>query len=115
MVITPPLVRAIGARATLALSARGKRIDARRAQQLGLVTEVLSDADFDAQVDAYLDDLARVPGHVLRLGKLSVRAAENADYRTALESGSLLRSLLFSATAFHDSVNAFVEGMQVRR
>lgn len=110
MVITPALVRAMGARAAIALSSRGTRISATRAQQLGLVTEVYPDAEFDAEVDEYVAALASVPGHVLRMGKLSVRASESSEYRRALESGSLLRSLLFSSPAFHDGVNAFVAG-----
>jgi enoyl-CoA hydratase/carnithine racemase len=108
MIITPALVRAIGARATTALAASGRVISADRAQQLGLVTEVFPADQFDEQVEAYLSRLGGIPARVLRLGKLSVRAAERGDYRTGLESGSLLRSLLFSSPAFHRGVDDFV-------
>lgn len=110
MVITAPLVRAIGPRATLALAVGGKSINARRAKELGLVTEVFVEEGFEEQLRVYFAHLAQLPIHVLRLGKMSVRAAEMADYRSGLESGSALRSLLFATPEFHHGVNAFVEG-----
>jgi enoyl-CoA hydratase/carnithine racemase len=109
MLIAPALVRAIGARNTMALSVSGEKIDAVRARELGLVAEVVDESDFDSFLSAYLDRLLQVPAHVLHLGKMAVRAGGAEDYRVGLESGSILRSLLFSSVSFHDGVNAFVQ------
>jgi enoyl-CoA hydratase/carnithine racemase len=109
MVIAPALVRAIGARNTLALAVSGEEITAARAREVGLVAEVVGEAEFDACVAAFLGRLNQVPAEVIHLGKLAVRAARAGDYRTGLESGSLLRSLLFSSPAFREGVSAFAD------
>jgi enoyl-CoA hydratase/carnithine racemase len=109
MVIAPALVRAIGARNTLALSVSGEPITADRARELGLVSDVVAAAEFDEFVSSYLAHMNRVPASVLHLGKMAVRAGNVKDYRVGLESGSILRSLLFASPAFHDGVNAFVQ------
>lgn len=109
MVIAPALVRAIGARNTLALSVSGERIPAERARGFGLVSEVVDAAAFGEYLASYIERLNRVPANVLHLGKMAVRAGNADDYRVGLESGSILRSLLFASPAFHDGVNAFVQ------
>ncbi|GAA1009839.1 enoyl-CoA hydratase [Acrocarpospora pleiomorpha] len=109
MVIAPALVRAIGARNTMALAVSGEKVGATRARELGLVAEVVDEPEFDSFLSAYVDRLAGVPAQVLHIGKMAVRAGGADDYRVGLESGSILRSLLFSSPAFHDGVNAFVQ------
>ena len=107
MLIVPALVRAIGARATYALSVSGEEIDAAGALELGLVNDVVAE-DFEAYVEAYVDRANAVPADLLRLGKMAVRATLSGDYRAGVEAGSVLRSILFASPAFHEGVNAFV-------
>jgi enoyl-CoA hydratase/carnithine racemase len=109
MMITPALVRAIGPRATAALSVSGEKISAERARELGLVFTVVDDDEFDNHLARYIERAGKVPAHVLRLGKMSIRAGETSDYRVGLEAGAVLRSILFSSSAFHEGVNAFVD------
>ncbi|KQW44988.1 enoyl-CoA hydratase [Nocardioides sp. Root1257] len=108
MLIAPALVRAIGARATYALSVSGDLIDAQRALDLGLVSQVVSAAALEEHVADYIERANAVPADVLKMGKMAVRAAMSNDYRAGVEAGSTLRSLLFSSPAFHEGVNAFV-------
>lgn len=115
MMITPALVRAIGARATAALSVSGEKISAERARELGLVFTVVDDHEFDDHLNRYIDRVGQIPAHVLRLGKMSIRAGETSDYRVGLESGAVLRSILFSSSTFHDSVSEFVNSTSARR
>lgn len=108
MLIAPALVRAIGVRATYALSVSGTLIDAWRARELGLVSEVVAASTFETYIADYVDRVNAVPADVLRMGKMAVRASMASDYRGGVEAGSALRSLLFSSPAFHDGVTAFL-------
>jgi crotonobetainyl-CoA hydratase/dehydration protein DpgD len=54
----------------------GRRIDARRAYELGLVNEVVPSGDLDSCVDGWLDD-------VLRCAPLAVRAVKEAAMKSA--------------------------------
>ncbi len=56
-IISPFVVRKIGPSAARALFVTGQRIDARRAQQIGLVHEVVRSADLDAAVAGVLAEL----------------------------------------------------------
>lgn len=108
MLITPALVRAVGPRATAAMSLSGEKISAEEAYRLGLVFKVVDDTDFDGYIGGYIDQANKVPAHVLRMGKMSIRAGTMPDYRVGVDSGAVLRSLLFSSSAFHEGVEAFV-------
>lgn len=109
MVITPALVRAIGPRATAALGTSGDTITSARARELGLAWEVVDDDKFDDAVTAWIERAANTPAQVLRMGKMSIRAGQAAEYRVGLESGSVLRALLFSSPAFHRGVTEFMD------
>ncbi|PKW17471.1 enoyl-CoA hydratase/isomerase family protein [Saccharopolyspora spinosa] len=108
MVIVPPLVRAIGARATLALSATGTQIDATEARRLGLVTEVFVDDEFEDEVAEFVKRMGSRPRHALTLGKATVRSAQTSSYDEGLLMGSVMRALVFAQPSFHDGVSEFV-------
>jgi len=85
MVVSAPILRATGSRKVLLdLVLTGRRVGATEAQQLGLATRVVP----DAELDAALNELARaLAGHspaVLRLGKEAIYTMEDMDYATAL-------------------------------
>ncbi|MFC9359199.1 enoyl-CoA hydratase/isomerase family protein [Rhodococcus sp. NPDC057014] len=109
MVIVPPLVRAIGARNTLALSVTGQPVTAERARELGLVTEIFDAEEFDERARTFVTALGNQPAHVLTLGKSTVRSAAESTYDEGLLMGSVMRALVFSQQSFHDGVSAFVQ------
>lgn len=109
MVIAPALVRAMGRRATMGLAVSGRTIDSEGALALGLVNEIVPAGKIDEWLDGLIDHLSDVPVNVLPMGKIALRSAATDDYLVGLETGSVLRSLLFSSSAFHDGVQAFID------
>ncbi|QIB66177.1 enoyl-CoA hydratase/isomerase family protein [Kineobactrum salinum] len=68
--ISPYVIKAIGERAARRYFLTAERIDARRALQLGLVSEVVAEAELDAGVEALVERL-------LQNGPQAVRAAKD--------------------------------------
>jgi methylglutaconyl-CoA hydratase len=109
-VISPFVLRRIGEGQARALFPTGERFDARRAQQIGLVHEVLADiAALDARVAAVAADLLAVGPTAARAAKAVIR-----DQRT-LDAGEV-RALTVAAIARQrvspegqDGLTAFLE------
>ena len=85
MVVSAPIYRATGSRkAVLDLVLTGRRVDAREAQQLGLVSRVVPDADLDAEVGRLAETLAGLSPAVVRLGKEAIYNMAEMEYGAAL-------------------------------
>ena len=85
MVVSAPILRATGSRKTvLDLVLSGRRVDAREARELGLVTRVVPDERLDAEVDALAGELAALSPAALRLGKEAIYAMSEMEYGAAL-------------------------------
>jgi len=88
----------------------GERFDARTAQQMGLVSRVYPDADFDAAVDAYVAKVAAAAPVAVRLGKAAwVAAAETTSLPAALEAMQAQLSLLTTTKDVAEGIAAFFE------
>jgi enoyl-CoA hydratase/carnithine racemase len=85
MIVSAPIHRASGSRKTvLDLVLTGRRVSAKEARKLGLVTRVVKDAKLDAEVAALTERLARSSPATLRLGKRAVYAMTEMPYEPAL-------------------------------
>lgn len=85
MVVSAPIYRATGSRkAVLDLVLTGRRVDAREALVLGLVTRVVPDDRLDAEVTALGTELAGRSPAVLRLGKEAIHTMCEMEYGAAL-------------------------------
>ena len=85
LVVSAPIHRAMGSRKQLLdLVLTGRRVDAREARELGLVTRVVPDAELDAEVDGLARQLAGLSPVALRLGKQAIYAACEMPYEHAL-------------------------------
>ncbi len=85
LMVSAPLYRALGSRkALLDLVLSGRRVSAREALALGLVTRVVPDADLDAEVGKLAATLAGYSPTALRLGKEAVYAMTELEYDAAL-------------------------------
>jgi enoyl-CoA hydratase/carnithine racemase len=85
LMVSAPLYRALGSRKTLLdLVLSGRRLGAREAHDLGLVTRVVPDAELDAEVGKLAATLAGYSPTALRLGKEAIYTMAELDYEGAL-------------------------------
>jgi enoyl-CoA hydratase/carnithine racemase len=85
LMVSAPLYRALGSRkALLDLVLSGRRVSAREALALGLVTRVVADAELDAEVGKLAATLASYSPTALRLGKEAVYTMTELEYDAAL-------------------------------
>jgi 2-oxoglutaroyl-CoA hydrolase len=106
---TQRLVRLIGlARAKDAIM-RGRRIKADEALALGLVTEVVPDAELDGAVARLIEELSALSPLALRTAKRVLNLAEEAPLHVGLHVEGLAYGLLRSTHDFKEGVEAFVE------
>jgi 2-oxoglutaroyl-CoA hydrolase len=106
---TQRLVRLIGlARAKDAIM-RGRRIKADEALALGLVSELVADAELDGAVARLIEELSALSPLVLRTAKRVLNLAEEAPLHVGLHVEGLAYGLLRSSHDFEEGVEAFVE------
>jgi enoyl-CoA hydratase/carnithine racemase len=110
MVVSAPILRATGSRKTvLDLVLTGRRIDAREAHALGLVTRVVPDDRIDGEVAALAGQLAELSPAALRLGKEAIYTMSEMEYGTALR---YLREMIVLTAMTDDAkegIRAFFE------
>jgi enoyl-CoA hydratase/carnithine racemase len=110
LVVSAPILRAVGSRKVLLdLVLTGRRVDAREARQLGLVSRVVPDAKLDDEVAELARTLAGFSPVALRLGKEAIYAACEMPYEKALRH---LRETIVLAHRTEDAregIRAFFE------
>jgi enoyl-CoA hydratase/carnithine racemase len=110
MVVSAPIYRATGSRKTvLDLLLTGRRVAAKEALSLGLVTRVVPDARLDDELEALTARLAALSPSVVRLGKEAVYTMCEMEYATALR---YLREMIVLAALTDDAkegIRAFFE------
>jgi enoyl-CoA hydratase/carnithine racemase len=110
MVVSAPIYRATGSRkAVLDLVLTGRRVDAREALSLGLVTRVVPDAELDAELEKLTAQLASLSPSVMRLGKEAIYTMCEMEYSTALR---YLREMIVLTALTEDAkegIRAFFE------
>jgi enoyl-CoA hydratase len=79
------LLRHVGRKAALDLAMTGRRIDAREARALGLVSRVVPRAELPGETERLVTTLAGKSAAVLALGKRALYAAEDLPLGPALE------------------------------
>ena len=107
------LPRLVGLRRALELLLLNPRLDARRAQEYGLVTRVVPDAGFDADVLAIARQIADGPTEALGIAKQLMNEAagvDRLDYHLDRELEHLAR--IADGAAFAEGLNAFFEKRQ---
>ncbi|HVH05174.1 MAG TPA: enoyl-CoA hydratase-related protein [Myxococcota bacterium] len=85
LMVSAPLYRALGSRkALLDLVLTGRRVPAREAHALGLVTRVVPDGELDAAVNELAATLASHSPTAVRLGKEAIYTMAELEYDAAL-------------------------------
>lgn len=108
------LARHVSPKVAMHLMLTGERVSARRAFDLGLVSQVHPAAEFDAAVDALVAMLADRPPAAVRLGKAALHAVEEMTLEPALEAMQAQLSLLTQTHDAVEGVQAFFEKRPAR-
>lgn len=110
MVVSAPILRATGSRkAVLDLVLTGRRVTAREAHSLGLVTRVVADDRLDEEVATLAGQLAASSPAALRLGKEAIYTMSEMEYGAALR---YLREMIVLTAMTEDAnegIRAFFE------
>ncbi|MEO3756708.1 enoyl-CoA hydratase/isomerase family protein [Mycobacterium sp. B14F4] len=102
------LTRRLGYQGALAYYLRGEHIDAREAQRLGLVQEVVPHDRLLAAADEWCSRVAGMPPHAVEMAKPLLRAAADADWADALTLEEFAEPTCFTTGAFADSVRTML-------
>ena len=84
-------------------------IDAKQAEDFGIVNKVLPHGELDAFVDDWADRLAAGPPIAVAMTKRLLTLNASADFATALEGEGMAQSLNFTIEDTKEAVNAFLE------
>jgi 2-(1,2-epoxy-1,2-dihydrophenyl)acetyl-CoA isomerase len=110
------LTRRLGYQGAFAFFAGGRHVDAREAQRLGLVHEVVAHHELLAAADAWADRIAQLAPHALAMTKPLLRAAADAPWDHALAMEEFAEPSCFTTAAFADAVREVSQGsMRPRR
>jgi 2-(1,2-epoxy-1,2-dihydrophenyl)acetyl-CoA isomerase len=98
------LTRRLGYQGAFAYYAGGEHLDAQRAQQLGLVHEVVAHDELLSAADAWCTRIAALPPHAIAMTKPLLRAAADASWDQAITIEEFAEPQCFTTNAFQASV-----------
>ncbi|MFJ7508911.1 enoyl-CoA hydratase/isomerase family protein [Peribacillus simplex] len=84
MMISAPLVKAIGYKKTLELMYTGDRIKAAKAKEIGLINEVFTDEDFEEKVYNFAEKLTTKNPVALSYGREAMYMIQDMEYEKSL-------------------------------
>jgi methylglutaconyl-CoA hydratase len=87
------LRRTVGEKQAFELLTSGELIDARRACELGVITRVFPDSEFDTGVEAYVAALAAKSGSAVALTKELLYTIDAMSFEAALEAGAEMNAI----------------------
>jgi 2-(1,2-epoxy-1,2-dihydrophenyl)acetyl-CoA isomerase len=99
------LTRRLGYQGAFAFYAGGEHLDARRAQELGLVHEVVPHEELLAAADAWCTRIAALPAHALAMTKPLLRAAADGSWESTLAMEEFAEPQCFTTSAFQQTVS----------
>ncbi len=108
MVVMAPILRLCGPRAAVELALGGERINARRAYEVGIATQVVPLAELDAEVCRLTSKLKNFSPLVMALGKQAIYGSASMDYLSALGYLKEMVALVASSEDLNEGVNAFL-------
>lgn len=103
------LPRIVGFSKATELALTGETIDAAEALRIGLVSEVVPDADLMAAARAIAEKIAANPPHATRMTKRLLRAAQTADLPNILDMSAAMQALAHATADNDEAINAFLE------
>jgi 2-(1,2-epoxy-1,2-dihydrophenyl)acetyl-CoA isomerase len=98
------LTRALGYRRAFEFYVAGEMLDAERAAELGLVNEVVPDAELMPRAIEWCDRISALPSHALPIAKPLLRAATDASWEQSLAMEEFAEPTCFTTRGFADGV-----------
>lgn len=92
----------------------GERVDAREAQQLGLVNHVVPREQLDVKVDEITRKMTSKSPAILRLGRRAFYTARDMEYEKALEYLASMLAINTMAEDVAEGITAFLEKREPR-
>jgi 2-(1,2-epoxy-1,2-dihydrophenyl)acetyl-CoA isomerase len=102
------LTRRLGYQGAFAYYAGGEHLDATRAQELGLVHEVVPHEQLLAAADAWCERIAALPAHALAMTKPLLRAAADGSWDSTLAMEEFAEPQCFTTGAFQQAVRGLL-------
>jgi enoyl-CoA hydratase/3-hydroxyacyl-CoA dehydrogenase len=88
---------------------RGNRIDAERAESWGLINRAVPEAEFEATVEEFLDDLISGPPVALRKAKRVMNRGRDQDLDAGLEMEAQAFGHLLGTEDMEEGAAAFMQ------
>jgi enoyl-CoA hydratase/carnithine racemase len=101
------LARHVSPKVALDLMLTGRRLGAREALSLGMLSRVVADADLDTEVDALVASLAKNPPVAMRTGKAAFAAVQELSWDAGLAAMHTELSRLTETDDAQEGVAAF--------
>jgi methylglutaconyl-CoA hydratase len=92
-IVASLLRRSVGEKRAFDLLVSGEPVTAREACDLGMITRVFPDSDFDASVDAYVAALASKSGSAVELTKRLFYGIDGLSFDAALRAGTQVNAI----------------------
>lgn len=106
---TQRLTRAAGKARAMELILTGRRMDAREARYLGVITEVSPHRDWRFRTEELAATVARRPALAVKLAKQAVLAAEETTLSAGLDHERRLFEIAMASEDRKEGMNAFIE------
>ncbi len=109
MVITAPLVRAVGPKRAMELFYTGRRFAAQEACDLGLGTRVIPRDRLEEETEALADELAAKSPGTLKTGREAFLLARDMEFETSVKYLREMATLVTSLDDAQEGMAAFLE------
>jgi enoyl-CoA hydratase len=107
--LLPALIRAVGARKAYSLALFGHKIDAREAQQLGLVTKTVPAGEFETELSRMTRRIASLSPVVVQMGKRAFQQCLDMEFSKATYFMGRLMALNSASEDAKEGISAFLE------
>jgi len=103
------LARIAGEKAALELALTGDVVDAERARELGLITRVFPEREFEERADELVERLAAGPPLAMTHIKRLVKRGDDQSLAEALDAEAAVQAAMFDTEDYEEGVRAFLE------
>jgi enoyl-CoA hydratase/carnithine racemase len=103
-----PIMRTVTEKQGLKLLFTGEHIDAAKAHDIGFTTDIVSEDDFETQLDELVDDLATSSPVMIEMGKEAYYTQRDMDFGEALSYMREIIALIAMSEDTEEGINAFL-------